>query len=321
MGLNHKDPRGNVGGGSNIGGSRPLTIDECFERYEKALDEVRQQSAEVFRHLKISIDPKLTGEYAERAGDRKILETIFSRLCDGKEGDPPLRVLEVGAGPTLSIKDPDVRWVSDELSPWLSRGLKRAFEDLIDMTVSDRQPERFQHLVVVTHRGKYVQHAAIVPPIDPILFDRTTDVFPQFEKDAFVGPDGTAVALDQIREMVKSPYGDLLPDFEKLIKKHREVLSKEGSGVQVHILPAMAPAHEKIHYDLVSIPCVDYRRLDDGRIAGNFDFVFGRHLLPTLDSMERLGEDVNRALQPILRPGGSAIFAFDGEELTYQNPG
>ena len=53
MGPNQKYPRGNGGGGSNIGGSRPLSVEECFERYEKALGEVRQQSAEVFGHLNI----------------------------------------------------------------------------------------------------------------------------------------------------------------------------------------------------------------------------------------------------------------------------
>jgi len=224
--------------------------------------------------------------------------------------DPPIKVLEIGAGITLALKSPHLpNYVSDKSAPWLSRALKNAFSNLVDVTVTDKQPHDFEYLVTLTKEEELLEHFTISAPLGDDFHPYTSD-FSNLLGKTRPGYYSDLFSLDNLKNIVEGSIATSPgPLFEKM-----EALSKSSEqDLTLRLLPMMNDNFEVANYGIKLITGVDMRNLASSKLEGSFDFVFGRHLYPLLtDHMRQVREDVRREILRVLNPNGISIISFDG---------
>lgn len=321
MGPNGEDKRG---ANSEVQHrvSKPKNIAECEGRYAVALQRVLAEASLIFKRYAIEIPQEIVSTYQERAADKAILSCVFEKLCAAQDGDPPIKVLEIGAGPTLSAQD-QYGHIPDESSPWLSRALKRAFGSLIDITVSDIQPEYFQFMVVLTNEGRYVAHCCVTPPTPSQgdFFNPYVDTFPRVEHLAAQQQSSKSSSLEALLANVISDEHGVPLQFQNLLDWYERESAGSLKPLQIQVIPVLLPALEQAVYQVQSRTEVDMQRLGEHFASDAFDIVFGRHLFPIDSQADEVYQRIQAGLEQVLRCEGEGILFFDDlerKELRYR---
>lgn len=208
-----------------------------------------------------------------RNADDQVIALVEERL-KAHNYETPLNILEVGGGSSYPAYEN-----FHVGAPWLSRALKLRFGDLVNIVVTDLTP------LFSYGRGTYV-HCAANSKIEVRTGYADPDLRPAF------AADNAPVPFEALPEGARLACGIPLEELRGKVF-HRPVLDHDFEG-------AVFGLEVREH--------VDFTRLEQYFMPGEFDIIFGRHLEPE----EEFGPYPIESLTPFLAPGGELCLQIDG---------
>lgn len=226
-----------------------------------------------------------------RRNDERIVRAVIN-LITQLRGERPVRILELGAGRSYG----DTEHCG---APWLARTLKQAFQERVDITISDREDRDIQ-MFYCSQQGELRTLCIHRFPAREIPFSplRPRNGAP---------PESDWTTWKDIQQKH--------PQFADALLRNTGPAFRDapGSGPgRLSFRPALDPEFEQHVFGIKVITPLTWSEVEKGIPAGSsFDLVFLRHL-PY--AMKVFSQSIIRSADTVTQPSGLVLIHGDWEE-------